>query len=87
NKSDAVYYVNAYQDDFYSYPIFQNYLRIPGTPEMQEVWDVHLTEAITGQVSAKQALDRTAADWKRIIADIGKDQELKLYQESIGFKP
>ena len=86
NKSDAVYYVNAYQDDFYTYPIFQNYLRIPGSPEMEEVWDVHLSEAITGQITAKQALDRTAADWKRIINDIGKDQELKLYQESIGYK-
>ena len=86
NKSDATYYVNAYQDDFYSYPIFQNYLRIPGTPEMQEIWDVHLCEAITGQITAKQALDRTAADWKRIVNDIGKDQELKLYRESIGYK-
>ncbi len=80
-------YVNAYQDNFYSYPIFQNYMRIPGTPEMQEVWDVHLSEAITGQVTAKQALDRTAQDWKRIINDTGKAQLLKLYQESIGYKP
>jgi multiple sugar transport system substrate-binding protein len=87
NKEDAVAYVNAYQDNFYSYPIFQNYLRIPGAPEMQEVWDVHLSEAITGQVTAKQALDRTAEDWKRIINDTGKAQLLKLYQESIGFKP
>jgi len=62
-------------------------MRIPGTPEMQEIWDVHLSEAITGQITAKQALDRTAADWKRIVADIGKDKLLKLYQESIGYKP
>jgi multiple sugar transport system substrate-binding protein len=82
-----VAYVNAYQDNFYSYPIFQNYMRIPGTPEMQEVWDVHLSEAITGQISAKQALDRTAADWKKIINDTGKAQLLKLYQESIGYTP
>jgi hypothetical protein len=54
---------------------------------MQEVWDVHLSEAITGQVSPKVALDRTYADWVRIVADLGKARLLKLYQESIGYKP
>ena len=39
-----------------------------------------------GQVSAKVALDRTAADWKRIINDLGKAESLRLYQESIGYK-
>jgi len=86
NADDAKAFIGAYQDNFYNYPIFQNYMRIPGTPEMQEIWDVHLSEAITGQVSAKVALDRTAADWKRIINDTGKAEELRLYQESIGYK-
>ncbi|NIN66833.1 MAG: ABC transporter substrate-binding protein, partial [Anaerolineae bacterium] len=39
DASDAVEFIGAYQDNFFSYPIFQNYMRIPGTPEMQEVWD------------------------------------------------
>lgn len=86
NADDAKAFIGAFQDNFYNYPIFQNYMRIPGTPEMQEIWDVHLSEAITGQVSAKVALDRTAADWKRIINDTGKAEELRLYQESIGYK-
>jgi multiple sugar transport system substrate-binding protein len=62
-------------------------MRIPGTPEMQEIWDVHLSEAVTGQLSAQKALDKTYKDWKRIIKDYGKDTLLKLYQESIGYKP
>jgi multiple sugar transport system substrate-binding protein len=87
NANDATGYVNAYTDDFFKYPIFQNYLRIPGTSEMSTDWDIHLSEAVTGQLSAKDALDRTYTDWKRIIEDNGKDKELKLYQDSIGYTP
>jgi hypothetical protein len=54
---------------------------------MSETMDVHLSEAITGQVSALEALDRTCEDWNRIVEDFGKDELLKLYQESIGYTP
>jgi multiple sugar transport system substrate-binding protein len=87
NPDDAKAFIGAFQDNFFNYKIFQNYLRVPGTPEMEEVWDVHLSEAITGQVSAKAALDRTYKDWVRIVNDYGKSRLLKLYQESIGYKP
>ena len=87
DPGDAVEFIGAYQDNFYNYPIFQNYMRIPGSPEMQEIWDVHLSEAVTGQVSAQEALDRTYEDWVRIVDDYGKDTLLKLYQESIGYTP
>jgi len=85
NADDAEQFIGAYQDNFFNYPIFQNYMRIPGTPEMQEIWDVHLSEAITGQVSAQEALDRTYEDWNRIIDDYGREDLLRLYQESIGY--
>jgi multiple sugar transport system substrate-binding protein len=87
NAEDAKAFIGAFQDNFYNYKIFQNYLRVPGTPEMEEIWDVHLSEAITGQVSPKVALDRTYQDWVRIVADYGKAKLLKLYQESINYKP
>jgi len=87
NANDAESYVKAYTDNFFKYPIFQNYMRIPGTPEMQEAWDVHLSEAITGQITPKEALDLTYADWNRIIDDYGREDLLKLYQESIGYVP
>lgn len=86
NAEDAKEFIGAYQDNFYNYPIFQNYMRIPGTPEMHEVWDVHLSEAVTGQLSPQEALNRTYQDWVRIIADYGKEDLLRLYQESIGYK-
>jgi len=87
DAEDAKEFIGAFQDNFYNYPIFQNYLRIPGTPEMEEVWDVHLSEAITGQLSPQEALDRTYDDWVRIIEDYGKEDLLRLYQESIGYTP
>jgi multiple sugar transport system substrate-binding protein len=87
DAGDAEQFIGAYQDNFYNYPIFQNYMRIPGTPEMQEVWDVHLSEAVTGQVSPQEALDRTYDDWNRIIDDYGREYLLGLYQESIGYTP
>jgi multiple sugar transport system substrate-binding protein len=87
NADDAKSFINSFADNFYRYPIFQNYIRIPGTPEMMESWDIHLSEAVTGQLSPKDALDRTYQDWVRIIEDNGKDKELKLYQESIGYTP
>ena len=87
NADDAKAFVTAYQDNFFSYPLFVSYLRIPGTPEMSENMDVHLSEAVTGQVSAQEALDRTYNDWKRIVDEQGKDDLLKLYQQSIGYTP
>jgi multiple sugar transport system substrate-binding protein len=87
DAGDAQEFIGAYQDNFYNYPIFQNYMRIPGTPEMHEIWDVHLSEAVTGQLSPQEALDRTYEDWVRIVEDIGKEDLLRLYQESIGYTP
>jgi multiple sugar transport system substrate-binding protein len=84
---DAKAFIGAFQDNFFNYPIYQNYIRIPGTTEMMQVWDVHLSEAITGQMSAQEALDLTYDDWTRIVDDIGKDDLLKMYQESIGYTP
>ena len=74
-------------DNFYNYPIFQTYIRIPGTTEMMTAWDIHLSEAVTGQVSCQEALDRTKEDWNAIIDDLGREDLLKLYQESIGYTP
>jgi multiple sugar transport system substrate-binding protein len=77
NAEDAKQFYGAYQDNFYNYPIYQNYIRIPGAPEMMELWDIHLSEAVTGQLSPEEALDRTYDDWVRIVDEIGKDKLLR----------
>ncbi|MCB0169128.1 MAG: extracellular solute-binding protein [Anaerolineae bacterium] len=87
DPSDAEQFIGAYQDNFYNYPIFQTYIRIPGTTEMMTAWDIHLSEAVTGQLTPQEALDRTYDDWQFIIDDYGREDLLKLYQESIGYQP
>jgi multiple sugar transport system substrate-binding protein len=79
-------YIPAYSANLTQFPIYETYLRIPGTPAYWSSLDVHLSEAMTGQKSAKQALDDTAEDWKKITADAGgPDKILKDYQNSIGY--
>jgi len=87
DAEDAKQFVNAYEEMWYKYPLMQAYLRIPGTPEFWEVWDIHLSEAITGQVSPEEALNRTYQDWNDIIDRYGRDKLKKLYQEAIGYQP
>lgn len=71
---------------WYKYPLKQSYLRIPGTPEMWEIWDIHLSEAVTGQVSPEEALNRTAEDWNAIIDRLGREELKKIYREAIGYQ-
>jgi multiple sugar transport system substrate-binding protein len=87
DPADAEEFIGSYQDNFYNYPIFQTYIRIPGTTEMMTAWDIHLSEAVTGQLSPQEALDRTYDDWQFIIDDYGREDLLRLYQESIGYTP
>ncbi len=81
-------YIPAYFANIGDMPIYETYLRIPGTPAYWTALDTRLSEAMTAQKSAKQALDDTAADWKKITADAGgPDKLLKIYQDSIGYAP
>jgi multiple sugar transport system substrate-binding protein len=86
NADDFKIYIPAYADNLSKMPIYETYLRIPGTPAYWTALDTRLSEAMTGQKSAKQALDDTAADWNKITADAGgPDKLLKVYQDSIGY--
>jgi len=86
DAEDAKQFMGAYQENFFKYPLIQTYLRIPGTPEYWEVWDIHLSEAVTGQVSPEEALNRTAKDWNEITERFGRESQKKLYQEAIGYQ-
>ncbi len=86
DKQDATDYVNAWQKQDFEYPLQLPYLRIPGTPDYLESLDIHLSEALSGQVSAQEALNRIAADWNRITDRLGRAQQLSYYQQAIGFK-
>jgi len=85
NAADAKEYITAYGENVFSFPIYETYLRIPGTPAYWNALDVRLSEAMTGQKTAKQALDAVVDDWNQTTNDLGKDKQLKLYQEAIGY--
>jgi len=79
-------YLSAYYKNFNSKTML-TYLRIPGTFEYWDNLDKNLSAAMAGQMTAKEALDKTAETWQQITDRIGRDSQLKDYDTAIGYKP
>jgi multiple sugar transport system substrate-binding protein len=86
DAADVAEYVKAYHENYHLTRSALEYLRIPGTPEYWDALDLHLAEAVTGSVPPKAALERVAADWRRITARRGRDRQLAAYREAIGYR-
>ncbi|MBE3597899.1 MAG: extracellular solute-binding protein [Limnochordaceae bacterium] len=84
NAEDVREYTQAYYETFFAERQLP-YLRIPGGHEYWVSLDQHISEALTGAVSAKEALDRTARDWDEITNRLGRREQLELYRQSIGY--
>lgn len=88
DAGDMERYIAAYGANVYDKPTSLTYLRIPGTLEyIQNVLDIRLSEAMTGQSSAQEALDATAADWDKITESLGRESQIAIYQQAIGYTP
>ncbi len=88
DAGDMERYINAYGSNVYDKPTSLTYLRIPGTLEyIQETLDIHLSEAMTGQLTPQEALDATAEDWAGVTEELGVDSQLAIYQAAIGYTP
>jgi ABC-type sugar transport system, periplasmic component len=85
DADDVREFLLAYQTMWFEYPLSLPYLRIPGTADYIESLDIHLSEALSGQASPQEALDRVARDWERITNRMGRQEQLRLYRESIGY--
>ncbi len=85
DPADVQDYLKAYYDNFYAETML-TYLRIPGTFEYWDILDKNLSAAMSGEKSAQQALDDTAAAWEQITDRIGRDSQLKDYREAIGYE-
>jgi multiple sugar transport system substrate-binding protein len=85
DKGDAEEYENAFYENYFLGKVWLPNLRIPGTFQYVDALDEHLQEAITGQASPKEALDRTASDWNDITEQLGKDQQLQYFRDDVGF--
>jgi multiple sugar transport system substrate-binding protein len=85
DPEDVKTYTQAYYDNFYA-PTMLTYLRIPGTFEYWDILDKNLSTAMAGGMSAKEALDATAAAWEQVTDRIGRDSQLRDYQDAIGYE-
>ena len=81
--AEAGEYLKSIQDS-YNHPNRIVDLRIPGQGQYWDVAEAEWTRAITGEVSAQEALDAAAARWNEITDTLGRENQIKLYQASLG---
>jgi len=85
DAGDAREYVNAAYENYTKGTTILPQLRIPGMQAYYDALDQHLSEALSGQLSPEEALNRCAEDWNRITYQLGKNRQLKYYREAIGY--
>lgn len=85
NESDLKFYLDAYYANFFA-DIMLPYLRINGTEEYWRALDQNLSETMIGRLDPKKALERTAKEWDEITDRRGREEQLKQYQEAIGYR-
>ena len=85
NESDLKFYLNAYHSNFFAKTMLP-YLRINGTDEYWRSLDQNLSKCMIGQVTPQAALDQTAKEWNEITDRLGRADQLKQYQQAIGYK-
>ena len=77
---DPAQYLEVQQESF-THPNTQYDLRIPKAGRYFEVLDNWMQQALAGTKTPKQALDKTAEEWKRITAEAGLDKQKQLYRD------
>ncbi|MEQ8968599.1 MAG: extracellular solute-binding protein [Azospirillaceae bacterium] len=85
NENDVTEYLGAYQETFNA-PTMLPYLRIPGTFEYWDTLDKNLSAAMAGDMTAQEALETTAEAWQATTDRLGRDEQLQLYREAIGYE-
>lgn len=83
NEVDVRGYLHAYYENF-SNKLQIPYLRIPGAYSYWQALDVHLGEAVAGQLSAKAALRAATVDFEEITLHLGRERQRAVYRESLG---
>jgi multiple sugar transport system substrate-binding protein len=74
--------------DIYQQTIAINFpeLRIPGTAEYYDALDVNVQKALSGEISAQEALDATAATWNEITDKFGREDQMAVYRATMGIE-
>lgn len=85
NGDDAKTFVDGYYANL-TLPLQEAYLRIPGAAEYWHELDTRVSAVLAGQTKPDAALKDMANAWNKITDRYGKDKQIKIYQESIGYK-
>ena len=83
DEADIRDYLQAYFDNF-SNKLQMPFLRIPGSFSYWRVLDVHLAEAMNGQLTPEAALRATAVDFEEITIRLGRERQRRAYRASLG---
>jgi multiple sugar transport system substrate-binding protein len=62
-------------------------LRIPGRPEYLAALDVAVRQAVRGERSPGEALQKAATRWQEITEGLGRDRQKSAYSHSLGREP
>lgn len=82
---DPAPYLKA-QLDSMTNPNAQFDLRIPKAGRYFEVLDNWVQQALAGQMTAEEALNKAAEEWKQITTDAGLDQQKQFYRDLYGLE-
>lgn len=58
-------------------------ITIPGAGEYYQAFDEAVHKAVSGELSARKALDLAAAEWEKITDRLGRDQQIAYYKASL----
>lgn len=83
DEGDIRAYLQAYFEN-YDNKLQMPYLRILGTFSYWQALDIHLAEAVSGQLSPEAALKAAALDFEEITLRLGRDQQRRVYRASMG---
>jgi multiple sugar transport system substrate-binding protein len=72
------------QADSYNHPNGAVEPRIPGIFQYYTVAEQEFAKAYTGDVEPQAALDATAAAWEQITDQLGRENQIQLYQAALG---
>jgi len=68
------------------HPNVQLDLRIPGAFRYFDALDVNLSRALSGEISAEQALNNAYDEWEKITDELDREKQLNLYRASLGLQ-
>ncbi len=81
----AKQYLNAVNETL-AHPNVRPDLPDPGTARYYDALDEGIAQALSGWVSAQQALDDVAETWEDITNELGRDKQIKYYRDDLGLK-